>query len=184
MSSPRGPRAVLHGEPLILRHAGHRRQRLRPPESKRLQTQIHLAEQKDALGPGRRPRPLEIETRSRHLGPRPRKGRPRCRPRLPADSLLPRSRRRHLSSQARARTELADVVASSQDDELFYYGGLDLGNHVADDRPGTDIVSRHALETEDVRCDRKIIVQPCWKPHVETGRGDGVPLPGERRRRR
>lgn len=82
-----------------------------------------------------------------------------------------------------ARNELADVVASSQDDELFYYGGLDLGNHVADDTPGTDTVSRHALEAEGVRCDRKIIVQPCWKPDVETGRGDGVPLPGERRRR-
>ncbi|OHF03557.1 clock-controlled pheromone ccg-4 [Colletotrichum orchidophilum] len=46
----------------------------------------------------------------------------------------------------RALNELADVVAASQDDPFFYYGGLDLRNHFADD---TSELARREAEAKE-----------------------------------
>ncbi|KAK1689501.1 hypothetical protein BDP55DRAFT_725660 [Colletotrichum godetiae] len=80
----------------------------------------------------------------------------------------------------RALNELADIVAASQDDPFYYYGGLDIGNHFAADTPEAEaVVARRDVEAEGGWCDRKLIGQPCWKRDVETS-GDDV-CSGERR---
>ncbi|KAJ0312298.1 hypothetical protein COL516b_001373 [Colletotrichum fioriniae] len=57
----------------------------------------------------------------------------------------------------RALDELADVVAFSQDDPFFYYGVLDIGNHLVADTPGTETFPRRALKAEWVWCNGKFI---------------------------
>ncbi|KAK7447174.1 clock-controlled pheromone ccg-4 [Colletotrichum acutatum] len=86
------------------------------------------------------------------------------------------------SPQSSALNELAIVVASSQDNQFFYYGGLDLGSHFADDTPETETEtgSHRAVEVKGVCRDRKIHLIAGWMRDVETGGGDGV-HPGERR---
>lgn len=122
MSSPRGPRAVPHGGPLTLRHHGHHRQNaLALPKANAYR---HIFTQ-----PSKKTRWFQV------VG----QGRWRLKGAAATSALVvDHDSPQTLSSHARggatflakhARNELADVVASSQDDELFYYGGLDLGNH-------------------------------------------------------
>ncbi|KAK1623643.1 hypothetical protein BDP81DRAFT_454429 [Colletotrichum phormii] len=74
----------------------------------------------------------------------------------------------------RALNELADIVAASQDDPFYYYGGLDIGNHFAADTPEAEaVVARRDVEAEGGWCNSKLIGQPCWKRDVETS-GDDV----------